>query len=116
MIKWLLILAVLGGGVFAAQFYLKGNTKLFTFPTLKKDNGVLNKADNWIKDNVYPKFSGGVGQALNQGQENIQEEFENQKNNLGKKSSGAVKKFVAEKFLDYLGVAPEELAGQQCPK
>lgn len=113
---WLLVLAVLGaGGFLAYQYYGKGNTKIFNFPTFKKDDGFLSKTNDWLKTDVYSKFSGGVGEVWNDKKDEVQEELQNQKNDLEKKSTSAAKKFIANKVLDYLGVEPQELWQPQCP-
>lgn len=124
-----IIFAILGVVFFSQQPYVKGTSKNFNFPLLKKGTGYSNvsKIGDWIKNNVYSKIGGppaeiGANLAQRLSGEVAKREglvgsaINDQKNALVNNSTGTVKKFIAEKVLQTLGVKPEDLAPECKPQ
>lgn len=123
------ILAILGVVFLSQQSYVKGVDKTFNFPLLKKGTGYSNvsKIGDWIKNNAYSKIGGppaeiGANLAQRLSREVTKREaligsaITDQKNVTAKNSIDTVKKFVAEKVLQTLGVKPEDLAPKCQPQ
>lgn len=113
LVKNLIIIGAIGGVVFASQsaafrpaaenLYARG---------VRNENSYVAKTTDWLKTHMYPRL-GGVSGEVAKTQASLQEGIVEQKNNLVENSTNATKKIIAEKFLQFLGVAPEELAA--CP-
>ncbi len=83
---------------------------------VKSEDTYIGKAQDWLKKNVYDKLSGPAGQVSGEvakTQEQVQQQITQQKDNLVENSTTAVKKILAEKVLQFLGVTPQELGS--CP-
>lgn len=105
-----IIAAILATVIFSQLPYFKGNTSVFDFPLSKKDGGLsgnslLSSATDWLKNNVYPRVSGEVAKR----EEALINEANQQKDVVVQNSVGGVKKFIAEKVLETIGVKPQDL-------
>ena len=113
LVKILIIIGVIGGVVFASQSaYFRPAAQTVYSNGIKSENSYFAKSNNWLKDNIYPKL-GGVSGEVAKTQDSVQQQIIDQKNNLEKSSTNAVKKYFAQKVLNVLGVTPEELGA--CP-
>ncbi len=109
VIKNLIIIGVIGGVVFASQSaYFKPTAQKLYTSGVKSDTSYVAKATDWLKTNIYPRL-GGVSGEVAKTQDSLQEKIVEEKNNLVEKSTDATKKVIAEKFLQLLGVTPQEL-------
>ena len=124
-IKNIVIISAILGTVFLSQQSLfKSNTKNYIYSQGAKagNNNIIKKAGDWFNDNVYLNASEWVSGEVaknNAAIELTKEEIEKQKNNLEKNSIDTAKKFIAEKFLQTMGVKPEDLLTPDqlvCPK
>ncbi len=107
IIKNGVIIACILGLAFLSQQH---TSKIYNFPLFKKGeayNGTpsVNGISDWLKNNVYDKVSGEVAkrQAL------LTDQATQQKNSIVQNSVDGTKKFIAEKFLQSIGVKPEDL-------
>lgn len=124
ILRNLAIVGAIVGVVFASQQpWLKTNSKTYTYPQkAATQNPALKGATNAFTgayskttdglNSLGASVSGGVNQ-LTPNIHSVGQEIETQKNNLVEKSGDATKKFIAQKFLDALGVKAEDLA--KCP-
>ncbi len=111
-----IIVAILAAIFLSQQSFLKGNSKNWIYSQNQKSN-FLDKAGNWLNNNVLSKVSGEVGTI----KDNATKEITTQKNNLEKSSTNTVKNFIAEKLLQTMGVNPQDLVTPTqtpltCPK
>ncbi len=113
LIKNIVIIGAIGGVVFASQsaVFRPAAQNLYA-SGVKSDNSFLGKTNAWLKTNIYPKL-GGVSGEVAKTQDSLQEKIVEEKNSLVEKSTDAAKKIIAEKFLQFLGVTPQELGA--CP-
>lgn len=115
-IQNIVIIAVILAVVFLSQLpYFKTNSQIYNFPLFKKSEGYSgnfsfnsNRVNDWLKSNVYDRIGGEAEKR----QELATGEINKQKEEIAKNSVYRVKKFIAEKLLETLGVKPEELADQ----
>lgn len=113
VIRNLLIVSAISGVAFLSQQNYFGENKEvkgFDLSLLKQNNVIpgnhyLSNAYEWLNDNVYEKVSGG----LKDKEDFLRSEITNQKENLEKKSISAAKKYIAEKFLQNLGINARDL-------
>ena len=128
LIKNLIIIGIIGGVVFASQSAaFRPTIENMYSRGVKSENSYIAKTTDWVKDTIYPKL-GGVSGPLTNGetslaqrwggevaktQASLQEGIVEQKNNLVENSTNATKKIIAEKFLQFLGITPQELGS--CP-
>src|SRR3989338_3145911 len=134
IVKNFIIIGEIGGVFFASQSaYFSPAVESLYASGIKSDNSFTAKSNEWLKTNVCPKLgmvngassqvSGPLangetslaqwGGEVAKNQAALQEGIIEQKNNLIEKSTQATKKLIAQKFLQFLGVAPEELGS--CP-
>jgi hypothetical protein len=107
LIKNIIILGlIIGGGFLSQQPYFQSAGKTLISPFMKKGDSYVTQAADWAKTSLYPKEGGEVMGA-------IEQEIENQKNNLQKDTTTAIKNFVAQKALQTLGVKPQDLLNSQ---
>jgi len=98
----------LGLAFLSQQPYFKNKVSDFTFPLLKKADAYVANASDWVKQNVYPKISGGVAKS-NDTIESAKKGIEKQKNNFVQNSVDSAKKFIAKEMLSALGVKAQDL-------
>ncbi len=103
-----IISAVLGVVFLSQQPYFRGISKNYVYSGVKNGDTYLKKASNWFHNNIYPRTSGEV--VLNNNPiDLVKKEIDKQKNNIEKNSVDGIKKYVAEKLLNILGIKPEDL-------
>ena len=123
-IKNSVIMAAILGVAFLSQQPLLGtaNKNYLYSQNIKHDNEYLKKAGNWMHDNLYAKLGGEVerrSESIQSSAEAAGEEITKQKNNFLQSFADTTKKIIAEKFLETLGIAPQDLIDPQtlvCPK
>ena len=110
--KNIIIVAIILIVAFLSQNSIfKDTVKNSNFPLFKKTNDYSSKTSDWLKnsipsvDDLKDRVSGG----LEEKEEMLKDEIVNQKEEIEKKSVGTVKKYIAEKFLQTIGVSPEDL-------
>jgi len=114
----LIVAALLGVVFLSQQSYFQGISKTFKFPLLEKTSGFLNNSPvNKVSDLFQASTYSNVGDTISQEAANrgeaLKSEIKDQKEIIEEKSAGTVKKFLAEKFLQLLGVKPEDLTNSE---
>ena len=112
------IVVVLSVVFFSQQPFFKKTIENSITPILKGASIIYNnpyvaKVVDRFKTTIPQKISGGVEEVKEIG-ENVKEEVTEQKEVIEKKSKEGIKKYIAQKILDVLGVKPEELQTIQC--
>jgi len=123
-IKNIIIIGVILTAAFLSQGgYFKNTSKFFNFPLLKKgstysDNSnnsnlaketdLVKESQNYLK-NIYSNVSGEAVKRTDMAKNEISNVIGQQKNNIENNSIDAVKKFLAEKVLQTLGITPHDL-------
>lgn len=113
LIKNLIIIGLIGGAVAASQSaaFRPAVSSLYT-QGVKSQGSYITKAQEWLAEHVYPKLGAGSGEVAKT-QASLQEGILEQKNKVVEDSTNATKKIIAEKFLQFLGITPQELV--TCP-
>lgn len=133
LIKYIVIIAVILTVVFLSQQpIIKGNSSVFKFPLLERGsayfgNSYVLEAGNWLKNSTSSlknAVSAKIGSYLSIGnkeeeeslqspQQPVEEGIEVQNNAVPQSSADVTRKFIAEKFLQMIRVAPEQLNSSQ---
>lgn len=114
-LRYIVIIIIILIIVFLSQKpYFKNASKNLSFPLFKTDfktdksyfgDSYLTKANNWLEENIYPRFSREVEERG----ELVKEEITKQKDEVAKSSFDGAKKYLAGELLKILNLKPSDL-------
>ena len=115
ILKNVIIVGAIGGVVFASQIpaFRPAASKAYS-NGVKSENSFAQKAQDWLKTNIYPKL-GGVSGEVAKTQVSAQQQLSTQQNNLKQNALDSTKIFLAKEILSVLNVTPQELGSCKAP-